>query len=155
MLRFLAVCKHHHAKRDRAMSAADFGIFTTMSELDKKVVGNRLRAVMKELKIPTAAALADYLGVGEKTPERWLNGGALVPVASVRKIWMEHRIPLEWIYYGDGSVMPHSMYIRLEGLLSGAPVPPADPNEAEVPVIEASSEGPPRPRKTRKAATST
>ncbi len=100
--------------------------FSNMSDrVLREEVGRRLRATAQELGFPTAYALAEWLGASRAQVAAWFNALALPPVKYMRQLATGRGITLDWIYRGDGSGLPHGLYIRLIGAMqTGTPLPP-------------------------------
>ena len=91
-------------------------------------VGHRLRVTAHELGYRSAQALADWLGANRAQVAAWFNAVAMPPVKYMRRLRAEHHIPLDWIYAGDGSGLPHGIYIRLIAAMeAGTPPPDVEP----------------------------
>lgn len=98
-------------------------MISSMSEIDKKLVGARLRAVQTELGFATTQEFATHLGAERGTLDAWLNGRALPPVRYLTRLKEEHGITLDWLFYDDPSAMPYARSIRLQAAMSGLRVP--------------------------------
>lgn len=101
-------------------------MISSMSEIDKKLVGMRLRALQAEFGFATTQEFATYLGAERGTLDAWLNGRALPPVRYLAPLREDHEITLDWVFYGDPAALPFARGIRLQAAMSGIRVPPVE-----------------------------
>ena len=105
-----------------------------MENPDPKVVGLRLRAVLRKLGFSIEAA-ARALEVPRNVLSNWLNGYVLPRHASVRELTL--RLPgltLEWIFWGDDRLVPaplaRELAIFMEAFRQRLELPEALPEPA-------------------------
>jgi hypothetical protein len=95
-------------------------------DIDTRMVGRRLRAIMHELRIDTDDDIADRLGAGRRQFSNWKVGRGLPPVKFMYRLkyLTKDQVTLDWIYLGDAKGIPGPLAIRLEGLVAGMMPPP-------------------------------
>ena len=80
--------------------------------------GLRLRATREALGYPTAREFATLTGVTEDALSAWERGRNLVRQDYVRRLKRRFGVTFEWIFDGDASSLPHSLYNQIHGLAS-------------------------------------
>lgn len=104
----------------------------TMLEANPKIVGRRLRALMKDLELETALDLAKAVGGERSKVSNWLNGYNLPPVPEMAKLLQRRPgLTLDWIYLGVADALPLKLAIKLQALMAGMAVPVTEPAPKE------------------------
>lgn len=80
--------------------------------------GLRLRATREALGYTTAREFANLTGVTEDALSAWERGRNLVRQDYVRRLKRRFGVTFEWIFDGDASSLPHSLYSQIHGLAS-------------------------------------
>lgn len=85
-------------------------------------VAARLRAVMQEYGLSTAADLAAACGAERSAASNWLQGYNLPPVRHIIELATKTGITLDWIYAGKVETLPGGLAIRLAAIMDGHPL---------------------------------
>lgn len=80
--------------------------------------GQRLRATREALGFSTVREFASQTGVTEDALSSWERGRNLVRQDYVRRLKRRFGVTFEWVFDGDASSLPHSLYGRIHGLAS-------------------------------------
>lgn len=93
-------------------------------------VSARLNAIQKELG-KNDTQMAKLVGVGRTTWGNWVNAENMPEEAAVIRLCDATGMNLEWLYRGNGQIMPASLLIRLELRLAGLDPDKATPAQKE------------------------
>lgn len=96
-------------------------------------VAARLRAVMHEYGLSTAAELAAACGAERSAVSNWLQGYNLPPVRHIIELARKTGITLDWIYAGKAETLPGGLAIRLAAVMDGNPLSNVPPEPAASP----------------------
>jgi transcriptional regulator with XRE-family HTH domain len=106
-------------------------ILAGMPEADEKLVGQRLRALQKYLKLETVRDFAERVKAERSAASNWLNGYNFPRVSSMAVIMdLVPGITLDWIYLGIPDAVPMSLAITLTALVDGEKIPVVAPEPA-------------------------
>lgn len=82
----------------------------------RQATGKRLEVLRRAKDFDTIRGFAKELDIEEDRYTTWEKGKALIPPQVVENLRQRYGITSDWLYYGDGSGLPHRLYTELTGL---------------------------------------
>ena len=90
------LCNYFHCSMDYVTRLSSINIETSKSKLNKKVIGNKIKELRKELKL-TQKDLADLVNTSQSTISAYESGKTLIIIAFAYQICKHYNISLDWL----------------------------------------------------------